>query len=101
MNAHTHSLAEWAAVLSLGVSVWSVMAAVIWLTADAELEDFDPRPAARRTAGALHQGAVHAGHDLNRAIATSQRHAAQAAREAALTAAALLALLLPATGSTR
>lgn len=101
MTGHTHSPAEWTAFGSLGVSAWAVMAAVIWLTADAEVEDFDPRPAARRTAGALHQGAVHAGHDLNRAIATSERLASQAAREAALTAAALLALLLPATGGTR
>lgn len=46
MNGHTHSLAEWAAFLSLGLAVWAVEAAVIWLIADAE--SLDPRrPVAR------------------------------------------------------
>ena len=97
----THTPAEWAAFLSLGISAWAVMAAVIWLTADAEREDFDPRRAVRRAATTVHQGLVHAGHDVNRATATVQRRTGQAARDAALTSAALLALLLPATGGTR
>ena len=49
----------------------------------------------------LHQAAVHVGHDLNRATATVQRRTGQAARDAALTSAALLTLLLPASGGTR
>lgn len=101
MTGHAHSLDEWAAFLSLGVSAWAAMAAVIWLTADAELEDFDPRPAVRRLLAITHQGAVHAGHDLNRALAAAQLLARQSTRDAALTVAALLALLLPATGGTR
>jgi hypothetical protein len=100
VTGHTHSLAEWAAFGSLGVSVWAVAAAVIWLTADAEAEDFDPRPAVRRATAVLHQGAVHAGHDLNRAIASVQRAAHAAVREAALTVAALLILTIP-TGDPR
>lgn len=98
---HTNSPAEWAAFLSLGVSVWSAGSGLVLLTVDADLDDFDPRPAVRRARGAVHQAAVHAGHDLNRAIATSQRTASYALREAALTVAALLALLLPAAGGTR
>ena len=93
----THSPAEWAAFTSLGISAWAVMAALLWLTVDAEPADFDPRPAARRATTALHQGVVHAGHDLNRARA----HAERAAVHAAITAAAALALLLPAAGGTR
>ena len=93
----THSPAEWAAFTSLGVSGWAVMAALLWLTVDAEPADFDPRPTARRVLAAAHQGAVHAGHDLNRARA----HAERAAVQAAITAAAALARLLPATGGTR
>jgi hypothetical protein len=63
--------------VSLGVSA----AALIRLA-------LDPRPAVR-------QGLVHAGHDLNRAIATAERLAGQAARETALTVAALLILTIP------
>ena len=32
----THSPAEWAAFTSLGISAWAVMAALLWLTVDAE-----------------------------------------------------------------
>jgi hypothetical protein len=54
----------------------------------------------RRAVTAVHQGVVHAGHDLNRAIATTERLAGQAARDAALTVAALLILTIP-TGEVR
>jgi hypothetical protein len=36
MSGHTHSLAEWAASLSLGVGVWASLAAAIWLAPKAE-----------------------------------------------------------------
>lgn len=98
---HTHSLSEWAAFLSIGVAVWSAGSGLVLLTVEADLDDFDPRPAVRRALAAAHQGAVHAGHDLNRAIATIQRTASDALREAALTVAALLTLLFPAAGGTR
>lgn len=45
------------------------------------------------------QWLVHAGHTLNRAIATVQRHVRQAARDAALTVAALLILTIPTGGN--
>lgn len=99
---HTATPSDWVAFLSLGVSGWAVMAAVIWLTADAEAADFDPRPLARRALNAAHQGAVYAGHDLNRGLATSQRAAREARRAAAVSVAGLLLLLsAPTAGGNR
>jgi hypothetical protein len=73
--------------VSLGVSAAALIRLALAF-ADADLAYFDPRPAVR-------QGLVHAGHDLNRAIATAERLAGQAARETALTVAALLILTIP------
>lgn len=95
------SPAEWAEAASIALALSGATAALFFLIVDADLADFDPRPAARRVLAAAHQGAVHAGHDLNRLLATVQRLVAPALREAALTAAAFLALLLPANGVTR
>ncbi|MFI8301506.1 hypothetical protein ACIGCZ_36985 [Streptomyces nigra] len=92
----THTPAEWAAAGSLGLTSISLIALALAF-ADADAAYFDPRPAARRALAAAHQGVVHAGHDLNRVLA----HAERAAVHAAITAAAALALLLPATGGTR
>lgn len=64
-----------AVFLSVGV-VFSGFVPVL-LLAEARLTDFDPRPAVRRTAEAVHQAAVHAGHDVNRAIARLQLAALQ------------------------
>jgi hypothetical protein len=99
VNGHAHSLAEWAAFLSLGVGFWSSCAAVVWLIADADLKDFDPRPAARR----IHQGAVYVGRDLAWAVGSARheldpvvhfvRRTAHLARETARDLAALLILL--------
>lgn len=97
--SHTHDLAEWASVLSLGVGVHAAFPAVYFVLVDAHRSDF-PR---------LWQAAVHARHDADRALASLLLWIADAAtyarltlREAALSAAALLALLLPATeGATR
>ncbi|TVZ96457.1 hypothetical protein [Streptomyces sp. BK340] len=96
MTAATPS--EWAAFLSLGISGWAFCASLLYLLHDADVADFDPRPAVR----AVHQVAVHVGHDLNRVIATSQRLTRQARRDAAVTAAALLLLLsAPTSGVNR
>lgn len=102
MTGHTHSPAEWAEMVSLAFGIWGTCSVFYFLLVDADRADFNPRPALEtgRLAPAW-QVAVHAGHDLNRAVATAERLATQATREAALTAAALLALLLPAAGSTR
>jgi hypothetical protein len=99
--SHTHTPSEWAAFISLGVSFWSSCSAVVWLTADADLKDFDPRPAVSR--------AIEAGqYDTALIAVTNARLTAQAAavrarhipRDAALTVAALLSLTIP-TGESR
>lgn len=95
------SPAEWAEAASIALALSSATAAVFFVLVDADLADFDPRPAARRALTVTHQLLVHAGHDLNRLLATVQRLATQAAPEAAVTAAAFLALLLPVSGATR
>lgn len=84
---------EWAEAVSIALMLSGTAGGLFFLTVDADLADFDPRPVARRTAAAIHQGAVHAGHDLNRAYATGQRVARQTARDTAITTAALCMLL--------
>jgi hypothetical protein len=77
VSGHTHSLAEWASVLSLGVSAISL----IWFAlafAPADLAYFDPRPLLGRAGDRLLVEAVNARLTL---------------RDAAITCAALLALL--------
>ena len=97
--SRTHDLAEWAAFLSFGVAVHASFSVFYFLLVDAHREDF-PR---------VWQAAVHARHDVDRAVAslvllvrTDVAYVRFSLREAALTVAALLALLLPATeGATR
>lgn len=97
--SQTHDLAEWAAFLSLGVGVHASFSVFWFLLVDAHRSDF-PR---------LWQAAVDARHTFDRALVAGLRwveavvlDARLTAREAALTAAALAALLLPATeGATR
>jgi len=104
----THSPAEWAQMVSLAFAIWGALSVPYFIAVDADLADFNPRPALEtgRLAPA-YQVAVHAGHDLNRAIATTQRTAHRAAvrarhipRDTAITAAALLSLTIP-TGDHR
>jgi hypothetical protein len=83
-----------ASAVCLSISIYAAASIPVLLVP----ADVDPRPAVRRIAAVLHQGAVHAGHDLNRAYATSQRLAGHALREAALTVAALLILTIPTGG---
>jgi hypothetical protein len=102
--SRTHDLAEWAAFLSLGISVHASFSVFWFLLVDAHRSDFDPRPALAR---AVNSEAVYpllrefdnAKHAAHRAAVRVQR----APLDAALSAAALLALLLPASpnGATR
>lgn len=102
--SHTHALAEWFAVLSLGLSLSSAASVPFWLTYDAEFSDFDPRPAARccvhsvrvsLETGALvpaWEAAIDAGHSLNwtlRHVRTALHPSVEACRDLA----ALLILL--------
>jgi len=88
-------------MVSLAVALYSSASVPFFLLVDADPADFDPRPAVRRSleSGRLvpvWQAAVHAGHDLNWAIASGQRAGRHSLRETALSAAALLMLLAPA-----
>ncbi|MGW2692417.1 hypothetical protein ACWC3Y_11205 [Streptomyces sp. NPDC001296] len=91
----THTPADWTAALFFAVGVFGAYSTLFHLLVDADLADFDPRPAARRAVDAVHQGVVHAGHDLNRAIATGQRTARALRADTAWTVAALLILAMP------
>jgi hypothetical protein len=91
----THTPAEWVEFLSLGVAIPAAVSVPFFLFVDADLADFDPRPAVRR---ALE---TDAGVRLLVEI-TRARHAAHdALRDAALTVAALLAFLTITPGETR
>lgn len=110
----THSLAEWAAFLSLGVGAHAALSVPYFLTVDADLADFDPRPAVSRV---LESGrldvvlivAANAKYDVRETaseartfVADARQLAALSLRDAAISLAALLMLLLPApTGGTR
>jgi hypothetical protein len=109
---HVHSLDEWLAMICIAVSGYAAFSAPYFLLVDADLADFDPRPAVRRAAPVVQEALVFAGHDLNRAAASVRHdvaplvacfvHAVFAAREAARDAAALLILLTTApTGDAR
>ncbi|MGW5430413.1 hypothetical protein ACWET9_24855 [Streptomyces sp. NPDC004059] len=89
------SLADWAACLSLGASISAAVSIPFWLFVDADLADFDPRPAVRR--------AVAAGRldPLLIAVANTRHDAHAAIRQAAVTAAALAMLLTAAPEATR
>ncbi|HZX37835.1 MAG TPA: hypothetical protein VFF37_05785 [Streptomyces sp.] len=114
----THTPTEWAAYGWLGVGAVGVIKFGLAF-ADADAAYFDPRPAVRRTAAVLHQGAVHTGHDLAWAAASVCHELASAAvyvravavcaavrvqrapLQAAVSVAVLLALLLPTREVTR
>ncbi|MDX3587304.1 hypothetical protein [Streptomyces europaeiscabiei] len=96
--SQTRDLAEWAAFLSLGVGVHSAFSVFYFLLVDASRSDF-PR---------VWQAAVHARHDVDRAyasvlllVADGVTYARLALRDAAFTAAALLALLTITPGDAR
>lgn len=94
-------LNEWAAAISFGIASYAVLSVPVLLLADADPADFDPRPAVRR---AIESGRL----DPALIAVTNTRHAAHEAaarirnapRDAAITAAALLALTIP-TGDHR
>ncbi len=91
---HTHSPAEWAQMVSLAVGVWGACSVPYFLTVDADLADFDPRPAVSRAVGSgavdgLLIAVANVKHDA-RSAAAQVRHIP---RDAAITVAALLLLL--------
>lgn len=105
--SRTHDLAEWAAFLSLGVGVHAAFSVFWFLLVDAHRSDFDPRPAVSRAveSGRLDGALVtvaNARYDARELVTGVVLDARLSLRHAAVTGAALAALLLPATeGATR
>ena len=104
--SQTHSLAEWASVLSLGIGVHASFSVPYFLLVDAALRDFDPRPAMRRSleSGRFDSALVtvaNAKYDGRELAASAVLYARLSLRDAAFTAAALLALLTIAPGDAR
>lgn len=93
-------LNDWAAAGSLGLSAIALIALALAF-ADADAADFDPRPAVRR---AIESGrfdpALTAVANTRRAAHEAVDRIRKAPRDAAITAAALLALTIP-TGDHR
>jgi hypothetical protein len=104
---HTTTASEWAEMVSLAVALYAAASVPYFLLVDADLKDFDPRPALARTTNPVWQTAVNAGNDLNWATASGQHYVREfvtdvrsfarlSLRDSAFTATALLALLVPA-----
>jgi hypothetical protein len=97
---HTHSLSEWAAFLSLAVGVHGTYSAPWFLSVEADLKDFDPRPAVRRAVDrarpvvwdVTHSEALY---PLQREWINAPHAARQFLRDAACGVAALLILTIP------
>lgn len=94
------------AAVCLALSGWASCASVLYLTHDAALADFDPRPAVSRAveSGRLDGALVtvaNARYDARELASAVALDARLTARHAAVTGAALAALLLPATEATR
>lgn len=79
----THSLADWAAMVSMATSGYASFSVFYFLLVDADAKDFDPRPALRRLADSE---AVYV-------LLREWDNARHAVREAFRDAAALLLLL--------
>lgn len=105
---------EWAQVASLSVGLYAAVSAPYFLLVEADYLAW-PRPvtaAVDRVKPVLRQPTVHAGHDLNWALASGQHYAREFAtdvrsyarlslRDTAFTAAALYALLTITPGDAR
>lgn len=95
------------AAICLAVCGWASCAAVLYLTHDAALTDFDPRPVVSRTVESgrvdpLLVAVANARYDARELAAGVVLDARLSLRHAAVTGAALAALVLPAPeGATR
>jgi len=88
--AHTHSLAEWLAFLSLGFGVHGGFSVPYFLFVEASLADFNPRPALARVA---ESGRVDP-------LLVAVVNARLSLRDAAVSVAALLLILTAPKGRT-
>ncbi|MEU0207410.1 hypothetical protein [Streptomyces canus] len=94
MSYHTHSPAEWTQMLCVATSGYAALSVPYFLTIDADLADFDPRPGLARLVESGRLDAVLI------AVANTKHGARLAAvrvrhlpRDAAISLAALLLLL--------
>lgn len=102
----THSLADWLAVVSFGIGTHAALCVPYFLTVDADLADFDPRPAVSRAveSGRLDLvliAVANAKSDVREFVADARQLAVLNLRDAAISLAAILALLFPVAGGTR
>ncbi|MFF7837624.1 hypothetical protein ACFZC6_02125 [Streptomyces ossamyceticus] len=97
MSSHTHDLGEWAAMVSLGISVHAAFSVFYFLLVDAHRSDFDPRPwlaRAKHLAVQAARMALESGDWDGLLIAVANvKHAVRPSFEACRDAAALLLLL--------
>ena len=102
MMYDTNSPAEWAEALSFAAGVYAALSVPYFLLVDAELSDFDPRPAARRAveSGRLDPLLVAVANSKHDAHAAGVR-ALHVPRDLAVSATALLMLLTVSPGGTR
>ena len=82
------------------VGAYAAGCSLLYLTCDADLADFDPRPVVRRVVDAgrldgLLVRVANARFDVREAVAEARLYTALSLRELAVSAAALLALLVP------
>lgn len=96
---HTHSLAEWAAFLSLGVGVHAAFSVLYFLLVDSDsARDFDPRPVVTRVVESGRMDLLLiAVADAKYDVRAAAEHARHFLRDAAISLAALLMLCTPAT----
>lgn len=87
---HSHTLAEWAAFLSLAVGGYAALSAPYFVLVDADLADFDPRPLVARVA---ESGRVDP-------LLVAVVNARLSLRDAAVSVAALLLILTAPKGRT-
>lgn len=93
----THSLADWVAVVSFAAGVHASYCVPYFLTVDADLADFDPRPTVARAVHRIRLAVESGDWDAQLIAVTNARHAVHAAVhlpvEAVRDAVALLILL--------
>lgn len=102
----THSFADWLAVVSFGIGTHAAVFVPYFLTVDADPGYFDPRPTMSRAVESGRLDVVliavaNAKCDAREFVADARQLTVLNLRDAAISLAALLALLFPVAGGTR
>lgn len=101
MSGHVATASEWAEMTSLAVALYASVSVPFFLLVDADLADFDPRPAVFRQVesgrfDALLVAVANVKYDAREFVVDARSFARLSLRDSAFTATALLALLVPA-----